>query len=196
MGRKSASHGLLPVGRSSCTNVALHIESLTNPVPAADFAGLCSVLRECVEAGGSIGFVIPIAPGEMEAYWSKVAGDAAAGSRLILVARETAGGPVVGSAQLAFESKSNGRHRAEVQKVIVRVSHRRRGIAAAVIAALESAARARRVTLLFLDTSDGPQGARKFYDALGYSYVGGIPGYALDAYGTAEMNAIYYKALA
>jgi ribosomal protein S18 acetylase RimI-like enzyme len=161
-GREGVLRRRLPAGARSCTNGALHIESLTNPVPTADFAGLCSVLRECVEAGGSIGFVIPI----------------------------------VGSAQLAFESKSNGRHRAEVQKVIVRVSHRRRGIAAALIAALESAARARRVTLLFLDTSDGLQGARKFYDALGYSYVGGIPGYALDAYGTAEMNAIYYKALA
>jgi acetyltransferase len=174
----------------------LHIESLTNPVPAADFAGLCSVLRECVEAGASIGFVVPLAAGEMEAYWSRVVGEAAAGTRLILVARDEAGGAVVGSAQLAFESKSNGRHRAEVQKMIVKVAHRRRGIAAALIAALETAARARRVTLLFLDTSDGKQGARKFYDALGYSYVGGIPGYALDAFGTPEMNAIYYKALA
>jgi acetyltransferase len=174
----------------------LHIESLTNPVPPADFAGLCSVLRECVEAGGSIGYVVPIAPGEMEGYWNRVVAEAAAGTRLILVARESAGGPVVGSAQLAYESKPNGRHRGEVQKVIVRVAFRRRGIAAALIAALESAARQRRLTLLFLDTSDGPQGARKFYDALGYSYVGGIPGYALDAYGTPEMNAIYYKALA
>jgi ribosomal protein S18 acetylase RimI-like enzyme len=174
----------------------LIIESLTNPVTAADFAGLCSVLRECVEAGGSIGFVVPLAPGEVEAYWSRIVAEAAEGTRLVLVARETAGGPVVGSAQLAFESKSNGRHRAEVQKVIVRVAHRRRRIAAALIASLESASRTRGVTLLFLDTSDGRQGARGLYDALGYTYVGGIPGYALDAFGTPEMNAIYYKALA
>ncbi len=80
--------------------------------------------------------------------------------------------------------------------MIVGSAHRRRGIAAALVASLEAAARERRVTLLFLDTSDGPQGARKFYDALGYSYVGGIPGYALDPKGTPEMNAIYYKALA
>jgi ribosomal protein S18 acetylase RimI-like enzyme len=174
----------------------LHIERLTNPVPAADFEGLCAILLACVRAGVSIGFVEPVAPGEIEAYWRKVAGEAAAGTRVILVAREGAGGPVIGSAQLAFEAKANGRHRGEVQKVIVSAAHRRRGVAAALMAAVESEARDRRLTLLFLDTTDGPKGARGFYDAVGYAYVGGIPGYAVDPDGTPERNAIYYKALA
>jgi acetyltransferase len=180
----------------SLRNRALNIESLTHPVAAADFAALCAILLECVGAGVSIGFVDPLAPGEIEAYWRKVTGDAAAGTRLILVAREAAGGPVVGSAQLAFESKANGRHRAEVQKVIVAAAHRRKGIAASLMAAVESAARSRGLSLLYLDTTDGPRGARKFYDAVGYAYVGGIPGYAVDPDGTPQRNAIYFKALA
>ena len=49
-------------------------------------------------------------------------------------------------------------------------------------------ARARQVRLLFLDTSDGHGGARAFYDAIGYSYVGGIPGYALDPDGATAGN--------
>jgi acetyltransferase len=62
--------------------------------------------------------------------------------------------------------------------------------------ALEATARQRGVRLLFLDTSDSHAGARAFYDALRYVYVGGIPGYALDPHGTPEPNAIYYKTLA
>lgn len=52
------------------------------------------------------------------------------------------------------------------------------------------------MSLLFLDTSEGPGGARAFYESLCYTYVGGIPGYATDPDGTFAKNAIYYKTLA
>src|SRR5690606_27297347 len=96
----------------------------------------------------------------------------------------------------AFETKPNGRHRAEVQKVMVLPSHRRRGIAARLMTEIERRARERGVWLLFLDTSDSHAGAREFYEALDYVYVGGIPGYALDPRGVPERNAIFYKTLA
>jgi GNAT superfamily N-acetyltransferase len=83
-----------------------------------------------------------------------------------------------------------------VQKVMVLPTHRRRGLAARLMEEVEITARARGVWLLFLDTSDSHAGARAFYDALRYVYVGGIPGYALDTHGTPEPNAIYYKTLA
>ena len=114
---------------------------------------------------------------------------------MLLVAR-TEGGESVGSAQMVGEVKANGRHRAEVQKVMVHPMHRRRGLAAALMAEVERVARARGVTLLFLDTSDSHAGARGLYGALGYVYVGGIPGYALDPHGKPEKNAIFYKTLA
>ena len=132
---------------------------------------------------------------EVGAYWRRVHAEAARQGRLILVARETAAGRILGSAQLALESRANGRHRAEVQKVMVQPEHRRKGIAARLMAAVEAAARQRHVSLLFLDTSEGRGGAREFYAALGYQYVGGIPGYALDPDGTPAPNAIYYKEL-
>ena len=94
-----------------------------------------------------------------------------------------------------FESKSNGRHRAEVCKVMVLPSHRRRGIAARIMRELERTARERSIRLLFLDTSEGPGGARDFYEILGYTYAGGIPDYALDPDGRPAKNAIYYKLL-
>lgn len=173
----------------------MRIEILALPVAAADREELVALLIECVEAGASIGFLAPLPRGEAEAYWAKVIGDLSGGFRVLLVAREEGTGRILGSAQLACESRANGRHRAEVQKVMVRPAARRRGIASALMKELEAMARARGVWLLFLDTSDSHAGARPFYEALGYVYVGGIPGYALDTHGKPEQNAIYYKTL-
>ncbi|MEO5961364.1 MAG: GNAT family N-acetyltransferase [Opitutaceae bacterium] len=174
----------------------MHIETLSVSTNTNDWRDLAALLIACVENGASIGFLAPLAHGEAEAYWRKIAGDLPGGFRALLVAREIPGGPIVGSAQLAFESRANGRHRAEVQKVMVLPSHRRRGIAAQLMAEVEATARTRQVRVLFLDTSDSHSGAREFYEALQYVYVGGIPDYALDPHGTPEQNAIYYKTLA
>jgi acetyltransferase len=171
----------------------MKIEILNGPVGAEDFAQLCSLLKECVEGGASIGFLAPLAAEEAVRYWKKISDDLPGGYRVLFVVREAAGGAIMGSAQLALEARANGRHRAEVQKVMVRPSHRRRGIAARLMAELEAVARTRGVRLLFLDTSDSHAGAREFYETLRYVYVGGIPDYALDPHGRPEQNAIFYK---
>jgi ribosomal protein S18 acetylase RimI-like enzyme len=172
------------------------IEAL-DAVPAArDGAELADLLTACVEGGASIGFLAPLPRAEAAGYWRKIADDLPGGLRVLLVARAGAGGEIVGSAQLALEAKANGRHRAEVQKVMVKPSHRRRGIAARLMREIEVTARARGVTLLVLDTSDSHAGARELYEATGYVYAGGIPGYALNPAGVPEPNAIFYKTLA
>lgn len=174
----------------AATSVTLQI--LTSPTPA-ERRELVALLIACVAGGASIGFLLPLSPAETEAYWTKVLSAVENGERLLLVAR--LGGAIVGSAQLALESRPNGRHRAEVQKVMVLPAQRRQGIATRLMQEIEAAARARGVSLLFLDTSDSHAGARDFYAALRYVYVGGIPGYALNPRGVPEPNAIYYKSL-
>lgn len=181
---------------SSASPGSVVLQALAAPLSAGDRDGLLSLLTECVAGGASIGFLAPLARAEAEAYWAKVEGDVRGGGKVLLVAREAGLGAIVGSAQLALESRANGRHRAEVQKVMVRPAARRRGIATRLMEAVEAEARTRRVMLLFLDTSDSHAGARPLYEALRYVYVGGIPGYALDPQGTPEANAIYYKTLA
>jgi ribosomal protein S18 acetylase RimI-like enzyme len=173
----------------------MKIEALAGAVPGGDVSSLCALLRECVHGGASIGFVLPLPDAEVSAYWEGVLADLATGNRLVLVARAGPEGAIVGSAQVAFAAKANGRHRAEIQKVMVLPSQRRRGIAAALLAEAEASSRKRGIRILHLDTSDGRGGARDFYEALGYSYVGGIPDYALDPDGTPVKNAIYYKPL-
>lgn len=172
----------------------IRLETLPAQPTASDRADLAALLIACVAGGASIGFLAPVPNAEVEAYWRKVLNELAGGGRMVLVARE-AGGRIVGSAQIAFESKPNGRHRAEVQKVMVLPSHRRRGLATRLMAEVETQARARGVGLLVLDTSDSHAGARGLYEALDYVYVGGIPGYATDTHGQPEPNAIFYKTL-
>lgn len=173
----------------------MFIESLTSQSGSALFPELSRLLTECVQGGASIGFLAPLSETDAASYWRKVVGEIDGGFRTILVARAAPAAEVTASAQIVFESRANGRHRAEIQKVMVRPAYRRRGIAAALMTELELRATERGTRLLFLDTSDGHGGARGFYDALGYVYVGGIPGYALDPDGKPAKNAIYYKTL-
>ena len=161
--------------------------------PAHD--DLIELLRVCVHGGASIGFLAPLPISEAADYWTSLTAQIQAGSRALVVARDGAAGPIVGSGQLAFETKPNGRHRAEINKVMVLPSYRRRGIAAQIMRELERIASTRGTRLLFLDTSEGAGGAQAFYETLGYTYAGGIPDYALDPDGRPAKNAIYYKLL-
>lgn len=168
---------------------------LTPELLAARSRELAALVRDAVEGGASIGFTLPLDEGEVADLWRGVAAQLAAGTKAAFVALD-ADDRVVGSAQLALEARSNGRHRAEVQKVLVLRAARGRGVGAALMAAVEAAARARGRTLLFLDTSVGAAGAEAFYERLGYVRGGGIPDYAANPDGTLAANAIYFKRLA
>lgn len=154
---------------------------------------LIELLRECVHGGASIGFLAPLPIPEAAAYWTSLTSQIQAGTRVLVIARDREEGTIVGAGQLAFETKPNGRHRAEVNKVMVQPVYRRRGIAAQIMRELERIAADRGTRLLFLDTSEGAGGAQAFYETLGYTYAGGIPDYALDPDGRPAKNAIYYK---
>jgi GNAT superfamily N-acetyltransferase len=174
-------------------NASVVVEAITATVTPADRDQLVSLFIECVDGGASMGYLAPLSVAEATAFWKHTITELAGGFRILVIARE--GGRIIGSAQLNVASKPNGRYRAEVQKVMVRPSHRRRGLGTQLMAYLESAARERGVTLLHLDTSEGPSGARELYERLGYRYAGGIPDWALDPDGTPAQNAIFYKRL-
>lgn len=166
-------------------------------LPASGLAGaedeLVHLLRECVHGGASLGYLASLTDEQAAGYWRSIAPQVESGVRLVLVACD--GERIVGSGQLAFEQKPNGVHRAEVCKVMALPSHRRRGIAARLMAELERHARQRSIILLYLDTSEGRSGACALYETIGYTYAGGIPHWALDPDGTPAANAIYFKLL-
>jgi len=152
---------------------------------------LAALLIDAVSGGASVGFLDPLDSARARRYWNEVLAELGLAHGLWVAETE---GRVVGSAQLSLSTRENGRHRAEVQKLFVLRSHRGRGIATRLMAALEAAARRDGRTLLVLDTEAG-SAAEAFYARHGWQRVGEIPDYAADPAGALHPTALYYKRL-
>lgn len=153
---------------------------------------LADLFVECVDAGASLSFLPPLAPEKARAFWREVADGVGAGDRTLLVAEDPATGEVLGTVQVLFAWQENQPHRGEVAKMLVRPAARRRGIGEALMRAAEAAARAAGRTLLTLDTYTGSD-AERLYTRLGWTRVGEIPQYAVDASGALGATTIFYK---
>jgi ribosomal protein S18 acetylase RimI-like enzyme len=155
---------------------------------------LVEVLHAVVHDGAGVSFVVPFSPGEARAFWlEKVLPGVRARTRRVLVARRA--GRIAGTVQLDLAMPPNQQHRAEVAKLLVHPSARRRGIARALMVALEGIARAEGRSLLTLDTWTG-RGGEALYRSLGYVAAGVIPRYARGSL-TADLEptTIMYKDL-
>ncbi len=173
--------------------MSVTVEQLDAPAARAALPALIALLDDAVRGGASVGFVLPLADGELERYWAGALASVASGARALLVAR--AGGQIVGAVQVALEPRANGAHRAEIQKLLVLRSARRQGLGAALMRAAEAAARAAGRTLIVLDTRAGDDGER-LYLRLGYRLAGVIPRYARSTDGRLEGATFMYKELA
>jgi GNAT superfamily N-acetyltransferase len=173
--------------------VAARVEAFTAEAAAREAPALAALLEDAVHHGASVGFLPPMRPGEAAAYWESVAAAVRAGERVLLVAR-AGDGRIVGTAQLDLALRPNGRHRAEVAKVMVHTTARRQGIGADLMRAAEAHARDLGRTTLFLDTRLGDP-AERLYRSAGWTFAGSIPRYARSADGGLDANAFYYKLL-
>ena len=86
----------------------------------------------------------------------------------------------------------NQPHRAEIAKMMTRISHRGRGVATALMRMAERMAVERGRTLLVLDTAV-EDGASGLYEGLGFNLSGIIPDYALKPHGGLTGTMIYWK---
>jgi GNAT superfamily N-acetyltransferase len=149
-----------------------------------------ALLQDVVHDGASVGFLRPLPDAEAGEYWDEVFADVERGGRVLLAVRRA--GRVVGSAQLGLCGKANGRHRAEVQKVIVHPAHRRHGLGRALMAAVDREAATLGKTTLFLDSQAGMP-AERMYPQLGWTRVGEIPEYATCPDGKLVGSVYFYK---
>src|SRR4051812_21416656 len=156
-----------------------------------DESALLELLRDAVDDGASVGYLAPLRDEDGRAFWRAVK-DALADGRVLLGAY--VGDRLVGSVQLDPVGKPNGRHRAEVQKLLVLREFRGRGIAKALMAGVEHKAASLGRWLLVLDTVPG-QPAEKLYERLGYRRAGVVPDYAEKSGGGFEPTVIFYKKL-
>ena len=169
-----------------------NIERLSEEQARLLLPKLVSLLQDTVHGGSSVGFLPPLTFEAAREYWLETLNEVAQGKRLLLVSSEA--GDVTGTVQLALVSKQNGLHRAEVQKLLVHSSFRNRGIARALMDAIEKSAREAGRTLLVLDTEQGSI-AERLYERCGYTRAGIIPQYALSTDGSLINTVVFYKLL-
>ena len=158
----------------------------------AQLDGLAGVLHDCVAGGASVSYLTPFSHEEALAAFESFVAEAEQGRRLLLAA--FAGPDLVGTVQVILALPPNQPHRAEIAKLLVHRSARRRGIAELLMEGAEAEARAEGKTLLVLDAVTGDAAAR-LYARLGWTRVGEIPGYALYPDGRPCDTTIFWKAL-
>jgi GNAT superfamily N-acetyltransferase len=174
---------------SGATERTTLIEQVREASAAATAAALAPVLIDTVASGASVGWIEPPALDEARRWWSALFADP---DTVTWVARD--GDRALGTITLVRAAKRNGPHRAEVVKLMVHREARGRGIAPALMAALEGYAAANGLTLLVLDTETGSL-AESLYARWGWHTVGGIPDYAVRPSGVLGGTTIMYKRL-
>lgn len=165
-------------------------------LPLAEFdariAELADILVDAVAGGASVNFLAGFGATDAKAFWRTQRAGIADGSRILLVA--DGGERLVGTIVLTFAPQPNAPHRAEIGKMLVHSSMRRRGLGRRLLGAAEEMARASGRTLLLLDTHAGSAGER-LYRACGWTSFGTVPGHALTPAGIPAPTTFFYKEL-
>lgn len=173
----------------------MEIIQVTKETAEEVLPGLVEVLVDCVNRGEgiSISFWPPLDPARAESWWRDKLADVVAGKRIILAAWED--GRVAGTVQVELMGVDNQPHRADLQKMLVHGDFRRRGLATALMNAIEEKCLALGRTVLVLDTlRDSP--AEALYLQLGWREVGEVPNYVRGPQGQYASTVFFYKQLA
>ena len=156
-------------------------------------AGLRDLLVDVVNNGGSVHFMAPLQPQDAETFWDSAFASMAAGERLMFAAFNR--GVLVGTVTVILKSPPNAPHRAEIAKMMTLSSHRRRGIARALLRHAEREGLKHGKTLLTLDTS-AEGGSAALYESEGFTFMGTMPRHAYRPHGGLCDTRFYYKHLA
>ncbi|WP_055564704.1 GNAT family N-acetyltransferase [Streptomyces atriruber] len=157
---------------------------------------LAELLVDTVRGGSSLGFLADLDRAAAHTWWHGLAPAVEAGSLAVWAARDGHRDDrrVTGTVSVAFTDKPNGRHRAEIAKLMVHSTARGQGLARALLAAAEDTAAEAGVTLLVLDTETGSP-AETVYRRAGWTEAGTIPDYAADPSGALHPTTLFYKRL-
>ncbi|OKJ16864.1 GNAT family N-acetyltransferase [Kitasatospora sp. CB01950] len=171
--------------------------ALINPLTAdalhTHAEALADLLLDAVADGASVGFLADTGRDEAAAWWRTLHPSVADGSRLLWAASD-ADGRVLGTVALVREVRANGRHRAEVSKLLVHRDARGAGLGRRLLTTVEQAARDTGATLLLLDTQTG-SAAEHLYRSAGWTSFGTVPGHAATPDGVLADTTYYYKQL-
>jgi GNAT superfamily N-acetyltransferase len=153
---------------------------------------LARVLVDCVAGGASVSYLSPFSHEDARGVFEVFADEVEQGRRMLLAA--FARGELVGTVQVILALPPNQPHRAEIAKLLVHRSARRRGIARLLMERAEAEAQAEGRTLLVLDTVTGDP-AERLYERMSWTKVGVIPGYAFYPDGRPCDTTVFWKSL-
>ncbi len=165
------------------------IQKLSPETLANSFDDLSLLLKDCVEAGANVNFILPFTAADARHYWQENAYPALKrAERSFWIAK--CDGKIAGTVQLIQKLTPNQPHRAEVTKLLVHPNFRRKGIADELMRTLISEARNQDKSLITLDTvTDSP--AQRLYENHGFKLAGIIPGFALEPTGDTLVPTSY-----
>jgi acetyltransferase len=159
---------------------------------AAHLDELAQLLLDAHASNMALGLAAPLTHERAAAAYRQTAARLSVGDRVLLAALD--GGSVVGAVHIARADAENGRHRAEIQRLVVGADQRGRGIGRALLEAAVERARELGLGLLWLTTHEAT-GADQVYQRLGWTRLGVIPAYATLPDGSVAGNAYYYLEL-
>lgn len=171
---------------------AIDIRALDADAFRAAIPGLAALTVDAVDGGSGVNFLAGATEAETGAWWAARTARVEDGVITVFVALD--GERIVGSTLIERSTNPNSPHRAEIGKVIVMRTHRRRGIGAALMRAAEERARSEGRWLLLLDTAAGSD-AEAMYQALGWTAFGVVPNHALLPDGTPSPTTYFWKDL-
>ncbi|MDM1294223.1 GNAT family N-acetyltransferase [Sphingobacterium sp. N143] len=157
-------------------------------------SALADLTMNVVRHGASIGFMDTLNIAEAIQFWTHVLTKVEQGKTILLIAKDVPTGQIVGTVQLQIDLPSNQSHRADLAKMLVHNSFRRKGIAKKLLQQIELNARALHKSLIVLDTvTDSP--AYALYLRCGWKIVGDIPNYAFFPDGSPCSTTYFYKSI-
>lgn len=170
----------------------MRIVELDAPAVERHLHELAQLLLDAHAANMALGLAAPLTSEAAADAYRATAARLEAGNRVLFGALED--DVVVGAVHLARAEAGNGRHRAEIQRLVVRADSRGQGIGRALLDAAAAHAQQIGIRLLWLSTHTGTD-ADRVYERLGWSRAGSIPEYASLPDGSLAENTFHYRLL-
>jgi GNAT superfamily N-acetyltransferase len=136
--------------------------------------GILALWTDVTNAGGAVGFVPPVTPGDIAPTLAESLGDVEAGRRRLLIGRDE-DGRTAATAFLTFNSHRLMTHWVWLYTVMVHPRHHGKGYGRALMAEAERVARGFEGVEAIRLTCRGGLGLEHFYAACGYKEVGRVP---------------------
>lgn len=150
---------------------------------------LVELIHNAISTNNSVGFLHTTTKSQLMEFWKDEIKELQTANTFVIARDEMR---IVGIVILTRETRPNGRHRAELRKLIVHSDYQRNGIAYALERAATDLAREIGLKLLYLDSATDFL-VERVYESWGWQKAGSIPDYSSKPDGTLEPTTYFYK---